>query len=289
MNLSCPKNFHILIFIRSCSNYFYIQIIHLCHREFMKRYLLLLLFLTTGCSTQLKYEMNNVKFLSPETKGKFLKGDIGIGLQQTHKVILTEAFDAVIFNTNDTTTVNSVENGSELSIPINLGLLERLDAYTLDSKYGLKFQFLGDSEFKRTEGYKASVAIAIGHDTPESENVVYRENAVSRTYSTAAEVDSLEFSLIAGKRFNSSNMLYLNLFHDQYNYEGNLTSNQFAPINAKGKSTNSGVLLGYQVSGSGKESLFVIWKVEGGVVRGKLGDFSDKTSGVYGTTISLGW
>lgn len=254
----------------------------------MKISLLCVLFLLTGCATQLKYEMNNVKFLSPETKGKFLKGDVGLSVQQTHKVILTEAFDVVIFNLNTTQDVNTVENGSEVSLPINLGLIERLDAFTLDSKYGLKFQFLGDSELKRTNGYKGSVAFAIGHDTPDSETIIYRDNATTRTYATAVEVDSLEFSLIVGHRFNASNMLYANLFHDQYSYEGTLTSNQFATINSKGKSTNDGLLLGYQVSNSGKENL-IIWKTEAGIVRGKLKNYSDKTSGAFGTVLSLGW
>ena len=101
-------------------------------------------------------------------------------------------------------------------------------------------------------------------------------------------MDSLEFSLIVGHRFNASNMLYANLFHDQYSYEGTLTSNQFATINSKGKSTNDGLLLGYQVSNSGKENL-IIWKTEAGVVRGKLKNYSDKTSGAFGTVLSLGW
>lgn len=254
----------------------------------MKKNIWILGFLLASCSTQLKYEMNNVKLLSPETKGKFLKGDIGLGVQQTHKVILTEAFDVVIFNLNTAVAVNTVENGSEFSLPINLGLLERLDFYTLDSKYGLKFQFYGDSELKRTEGFKAAIALAYGHDTPKSENVIYTSSTSNRTYSTSIDVDSFEISLIAGKRFNPSNLFYLNVFRDQYNYEGQLSSSQFSPINVKGKSSNTGLLAGYLVSNSSKETM-LIWKLEGGVVRGKLQDYSDKTSGAYGTSISFGW
>lgn len=241
----------------------------------------------SSCSTQLKYEMNNVKFLTPETKGKLFKGDVGLGLLQTHKVVLTEALDALIFSSTTTRDVNNVENGSDLDLLFNFGILDRLDFYTVGGKLGLKYQFLGGTQLEKTDDYKLALAIAYGNESPDSESVVYTNNNSARTYSTEVKVESEEVALIFGRRTTPVHLYYTTLFYDRYEYDGKLSSNQFATINAKGKSSNWGMLIGYEASNSSRPTLS--WKIETGVVEGKLHSHSKKTSGVFGSSLSIGW
>jgi hypothetical protein len=114
---------------------------------------LLSIVLLVSCSTELKYTMNNAKFLTPEARGKLLKGDVSLSYQTVNKVVISEAFDPIIFNLPASATdVNQIRNSGNISLPINLGLMEQLDFYTIDSKYGFKYQFVGAGDEKREEG-----------------------------------------------------------------------------------------------------------------------------------------
>lgn len=233
--------------------------------------------------------MNNEKFLSPETKGKFLKGDLGIGYQAVHKVYLVDAFDPIVFNLSPLVLdLNTIVVSSSLDLPFNLGLLENLDFYSVDSKYGLKYQFLGEPELARSTGYKGSFALAYGYDHPDTgdQTFIYT-GQTNRTYSTDIKVKSIETSLIIGKRFSPENLLYSTIYYDYYSYDGVLTSSQFNTIHAKGKSFNTALLLGYELSS--KDSLTAKLKVEGGVAAGKLDNIDTKVSGTIGSSLSFCW
>lgn len=250
---------------------------------------LLICLLLSSCSTVLKYQMNNEKFLTPETKGKFLKGDLGIGYQVVHKVYLVEAFDPIVFNLPATTIdLNTIAVSSAFDLPFELGLFENLDFYTLDSKYGIKFQFLGESELAKSTGYKGAIALAYGYDHPDSSDQNYISSSqTTRTYSTDLKVKSVEASLIIGKRFSPEHLLYSTLFYDYYAYNGVLTSNQFNTISAKGKSFNTALLIGYELTT--KENIGLFFKLEGGVAVGQLDNVNTKVSGTIGSSVSLGW
>lgn len=248
--------------------------------------LILLCLILSSCTTTLKYTMNNSKFLTPETKGKFLSGDVGLSYQLTNKVVLESAFDPLIFNTPIVLDLNYITTGFNLSLPINLGLLERLDFYSIDSKYGFKYQFIGDPAIKRTEEYKAAIALGYGVDKPESGNIIYNGSS-TRTYNTSIKIKSYETSILIGKRVSEKSLLYTNLFYDYYNYNGDLTSSQFSPIHAEGHSYNAGALFGYELSN--KDFPIAIIRLEGGVAVGRLDNTDSKTSGAIGASASLGW
>jgi len=234
--------------------------------------------------------MNNFKFLSPEAKGKRLKGDIGMGYQMTHKVVISEAFDPVIFNLPVVTTnINQINVSNALSTPLNLGLLERMDFFTMDGKYGFKYQVLGKPEFAKASGYKGSIALSYGHDHPEKTSINYSTSSSVRTYSTDLKVTSFEVSLLVGKRISTQHLFYTNIYYDAYNYEGELSSTQFAAIKVKGKSTNKGLLLGYELSQAGEESVGAKVKLEGGLSQGKLDNYDTKISGIFGGVIGIYW
>jgi len=250
---------------------------------------LISLLILSGCSTELKYTMNNSKFLTPEARGKLFKGDVSLSYQTVNKVVISEAFDPIIFNLPASATdVNQIRNGGNISLPINLGLMEQLDFYTIDSKYGFKYQFVGAGDEKREEGYKAAVALAYGYDHPDKEDVIYSNGNSVRTYSTDMKVKSYELSLLFGKRIDNKNLFYTNLFHDRYEYDGKLTSTSFSEVKASGKSQNTGLLLGYELS-SDPKGLGAKIKLEGGIVYGKLDDSDDRTAGTFGSSLGFSW
>lgn len=256
-----------------------------------KTMLFLAISLLVGCSTELKYSMNNSKFLSPEAKGKLFSGDVGLSYQMTHKVVISEAFDPLIFNVPAVTRdVNQISIGGDISIPLNLGLLEKLDFYTIDGKYGFKYQVIGEPELKKEEGIKGAIAVAYGYDHPEASSVTYTSSSSgARIYETDMKVKSIEVTLLLGKRINPNNLFYTNLFHDRYTYDGKLKSTQFSTINAKGKSYNTGLLLGYELFLAGSENLGVKIKLEGGIAQAKLDNYDKRTSGIAGGTFGLAW
>lgn len=240
-----------------------------------------------GCSTQLKYEMSNVKLLTPEAKGKLLKGDLGMSVQQTHKVVLTEVIDSLIFNYQTINKDKSIENGGDVSFLLNLGLLEQVDFYLHGGKLGLKYQFYGSNQLERNNDYKAAVALAYGSEDSGSHSYVTSNNSSTRSYSTDMNVVSTEIAFLFGRRTTKNHLYYTTLFYDSYNYEGTLTSTQFNPILAKGKSTNLGWLVGYELSNESVPNVFM--KLESGVVQGRVESYAKKTSGVFGLNINMGW
>jgi hypothetical protein len=256
----------------------------------MKFFPLLFLLFLTSCATELKYEMNNHKFLSPEAKGEFLKGDISLALQRDQKVVLATAYDAIIFNLPASTSANaSVTKNTNISIPINLGLLEKVDFYTANFKYGFKYQFYGSSEKERKTEFKAALAAAYGEKYKNSGNVVFTNgNSSSRTYNTDLKLRSYELSFIFGKRLSESVLVYLNILRDYYSYKGALTSSQFAAINVSGKSVNQGGMLGINFLENSPTRPFTA-KLEAGVVTGKLDNRKSITFGSYGAEAGWCW
>lgn len=252
-------------------------------------FLILSLFILVSCSTELKYKMSNHKFLTPETKGKFLKGDIALAYQQSQKVVLATAYDHIIFNLPATVNTNSsMDRTGEVNLPITLGLLSLLDFYTLDSSYGLKFQFWGSPEMERTLGWKAAIALAYGYEHNDSSGLTYTSGNNSRSYNTDIKVKNYDVSLIFGKRLTETFLLYLSLMRDYYNYSGSLTSTQFSNINVSGHSINQGAVLGAHLIESNSKRPF-FFKLEGGVVDGQLDSRNSRTAATFGGDVGWSW
>lgn len=251
-------------------------------------FFIFILALTTSCTTQLKYHMNNHKFITPETKGEFLKGDVSISYQQTQKVIIADAFDLLVFNLPAAVNTSSnITRSNSVDLPLNLGLLNRLDFLTLDTKYGLKYQFLGTAENERSVGYKSAIALAYGYDHKSTSDVNYSNSSTSRIYSTDILVKSYEASLLFGYRISERDLVYLNIFRDFYKYNGVLKSSQFATIEATGKSYNQGILAGFEFS-FGTQKYFLS-RTEIGFAAAKLDNHEASTVGTFGTDFGWSW
>lgn len=256
----------------------------------MKKLLFILpLTLLASCSTELKYHMTNHRFLTPETKGAFLKGDVSAAYQLNQKVILASAYDSIVFNLPTTpNTDTAMEGTSEFNLPITLGLLKRLDFYMIDEKYGLKFQFVGSPEAERSTGWKAAIAASYGSEENDSAGVTFTSGNSTRTYDTKIKLENNSVQLIVGNRLEENFLLYLTLVRDYYKYNGTLTSNQFSALNVSGHSTNYGSLLGFNLQSDDKKHPVYV-KVEGGVMKGKLDKNNARTAGTIGGAVGWGW
>lgn len=245
--------------------------------------------LLTSCSSELKYHMSNHKFLTPETKGKFLKGDIGLAYQENQKVVLANAYDYLIFNLPaSVSTATSIRRSSDINLPITLGMFRRLDFYTVDSTYGLKFQFVGSSELERELGWKAAIALGYGYEHNDSSSLNYSNGTSVRNYNTDIKVKNYDVSLIFGKRFTETFLLYLSLMRDYYNYKGALSSTEFPSLNTSGHSVNIAANIGgHLIEAQSNHPFFV--KIEAGIVDGKLDQRESRTAGTFGGDVGWSW
>jgi hypothetical protein len=250
--------------------------------------ILLMLFFISGCSSTLKYEMDNFKFLSPESNGEFGHGNMGISYGNQNQAKLSEIFYPDVFSSANThvTNVNGVSNTNTMNLNFDIGLLEKLDLILLgDGTAGLKYQFYGDTRKSKTEGYKLSAAISYLKETKSSQGMDFSFNGQQKNYATSLDLASYKTSIIFGKRFNERFLAYLNFMADRYDYNGYLTSSVYGSVYPNGKSYNTGLLLGgeYQ-SGSN-----IVEKFELGVVRGKINSFDERISGAFAAYVGFWW
>ena len=255
----------------------------------MKYFILLFLVLLVSCTTELKYPMNNHKFLSPESVGELGKGNISLGIQEDQKVLLASAYDDLIFSIpSNVDTSSKISKNVNISFPINVGLLERLDFYTANFKYGLKYQFYGSPEKERKSEYKAALALGYGNKNKNSGTVVTQNNNNVRNYNADIALRSYEISCLVGKRFSETLLWYLNVFRDYYSYKGALSSSQFASVYVSGKSVNQGAMLGIHYLENDKKNPFTA-KAEFGLAHGKLDRQGSITYGSYGIEGGYNW
>lgn len=246
--------------------------------------LLFFILLLTSCTTQLKYEMDNHKFLSPESKGELFSGDAGIGASQYQKVVVAEAFDPLIFNLPSTSNNQFIEQTYNLSLPLNMGVANPLDVFYQNSKLGLKYQFIGSSEKEKVAEFKLAASIAYGYEKQNESTSVYKNNNVTRTYSTAMVTTGQDLNLILGYRINEHVLFYLDMYSDFYQYKGTLSSNQFPTIDANGVSNNYGANLGISLN----LKKFVI-RSEAGLATGSVDSHRRFTVGSFASMLGFSW
>jgi hypothetical protein len=243
----------------------------------------LILLTLASCSTQLKYSMRNTNFLTPESKGDFMKGDLSIALEKANKILLADAYEPLIFNLPaQTNSSSSISQTIETNFPITLGLIKQLDVYNFNDTYGLKYQFIGTPENEKKSEFKAALAFGYGY-SHDSSDLTYTSTS-SRIYSTDLKLKSYHSNLLFGYRVTDSGLFYLNIFYDDYSYKGTLSSNQFSTIYANGTSVNEGILLGAKSNWSS-----LISKVECGIVLAKLNAAKSLTTGTLEATVGWGW
>lgn len=251
----------------------------------------------TSCSiVDIDYHMPMTKFDTSETIGSELLGSdvdyrfqVQSGIGATHKVTLAEVIDPIIFNERINED-SSIDNSAHLNASAALAIIPRLDiTYRkgIDSPdmFGIKFQFLGQGEVQRKEGWSGSVTAKIGGGEKDEGSIIARNSTSSDTRSYAANIDfkNYESSLIFGYRVNKSSIFYLNNFYTYYDVTSNLTSSTYAPVEVNGISRQYGSLLGAKFIS--ENDVFLI--LEGGLVKATWENTNEEVSGSYGLSLGV--
>lgn len=176
----------------------------------MKLYYLGILFLLTSCAT--KYLIPGNRFITPETQGQALKGQVEF--QQPGATLVT-------INTQNATIDEGVlyENVTRSGFLISNSFFDRFDVLWShtgggNSMLGGKFQFIGDSRAARGAGHKASGAILFGGNEHETEDK-----------SIEFELTGREYLVLYGYRINETVLPYISASLATYTFSGKIRSN----------------------------------------------------------------
>lgn len=257
-------------------------------------FLLLLLILLTSCATDIDYHVPLTRFDSPETKGKFLAGEVGNTFGSSHKIVTAEVAETIFPDLFDANVDKDTElsRSSHLTLGAALGLLERLDASFQKygdgpSVVGVKFQFLGKPELDTETGFKGALKVGYGYmDENEGELTVNLAGSGTRTYSGEIDVDVYDASLILGYRVNPLAVTYVNGIYSYHETKSTLKSNTFPSIIVNGVVRTYGGLAGIRI-GNPKNHFFI--KLETGYVRTRWEQHLSKNTVPFGIGADFTW
>lgn len=167
-------------------------------------YLLLIILSFASCS-QVRIHSPSSRYISPETAGKTLNGEIEIQQQVgTQGTISLEANEI----DNPMKLSNTV---SHIGTGINLGILEKIDFIGYGRTegpplYGVKVQLVGDSKINAKKG-NFSVALTAGMGTSTSE---FNDSSFLTNSKTTADAEQTltDFSIIVGYRTDDDVLVY---------------------------------------------------------------------------------
>ncbi|WP_408098618.1 hypothetical protein ACJVC5_06825 [Peredibacter sp. HCB2-198] len=233
--------------------------------------LVLTLLLQVSCAT--KYIVPGNRFLTPESQGQALRGQIEI--QQTNANQLT-------IDTSQGTVDQGVvyDEVSRTGFLASNSIFDQLDVYWshiggANSLVGLKFQFLGDSRVAKTAGHKMSIAAALGENEHETDDQSVEFNLGGR-----------EFMLLYGYRFSENVMTYSSFSMATYKFDGDIRSsdpglNGADPkFDTKIQSLSAGLELSWAT---------VFGKLEGTYQQLKTTDTKDKNVFIVGYSVGMSW
>lgn len=221
----------------------------------MKIVALFTLLLLSSCATDIDFNVPGNRFDTPETSGKTLGGEVGIGYGESVKVTTADVLADVIFNTFDSVNTDTdVKKNSAMQFNANIGIIERLDVtyknYTdAPSFYGAKFQFFGKPGVGSENGVKASVGAAIAYMKEDEGNLVVggTNGNERREYKGELTINGQEYSANLGYRFGKDFILYLNNYYSKLKTTSRLTSTTHGNTTINGNVISQGHLLGARV------------------------------------------
>lgn len=210
---------------------------------YMKKLILLTLFLTTSCSSYLR--TSATKMMSPESNGGFLKGTVSLHLEQYQASKMN-------FENSTTEAIEERDVFPSLNLYGDLGILEGIDLYAHPSTdftpsiYGFKLQMVGESRKNAKAGnFSTSIAFGIGNrDESKSKSDV---DELDLFDGNIKDIDykqtHLEFGVISGYRWTDWLLHYGNIFIIEQDVEGKVSNVSGSLVNAKFDYDYSGVLL----------------------------------------------
>jgi len=236
----------------------------------MRFFLQLFLFMITSCAT--KYILPGNRFMTPETQGGFLGGQIEI--QKSTSSVLK-------IDDSENDPVNGVlyEDLDRMGVLISTSLFDSFDILVTHSGsgptlYGGKFQIIGDPRSTNSEGHKMAAAFVIGGNEYED-----KEDGIMDF-----ELNGNELLLLYGYRLNNMFMPYTSFSQANYDFEGTVYQGNLTGDQPKFKSSIMSLNLGGEFS---YEMFFI--KVESTYQRIITSKTKDTDRLVYGLSVGLSW
>ncbi|MDD0853362.1 hypothetical protein HBN50_09650 [Halobacteriovorax sp. GB3] len=239
-------------------------------------FLLLMVSFLTSCSTTVDFKIPSNRFHTPESSGRTLGGEVGIGYGSLQKYETAQIYNYYIFDDVEADFTDSISRSSGIAAYAQLGVLERLDLYyntAHDSAdvFGLKYQFLGKA---KELGHKMAIMLGYGNgsESKSSTNLVSRSD--SRDYQADLDYDAYEAEILYGYRQTKNLLYYVNLNYSLYDTVTKLSSSSYEDESIRGIVRTVNTLVGIEIQES-KEMLSI--RIEGGIGRSKWEDRYSKT------------
>ena len=217
--------------------------------------ILIICFFAWGCASKIDFKVPGSRFLSPETKGATLKTEFSINRENAHKVTTVEVVADNVFSTTSAGDMAGLSKSWTLGFSAHIGILEDIDFiyYTptdSPSFVGLKYQLIGDSEEKRTEGIKASVAASYSYmnDAESTMSVTNPSDLTeTQTYSGNVKISGFDLSAAIGLRKSKAVLFYLNGYYTKLNTQSDLISTAHGNLTVKGDVETYGSMVGIKL------------------------------------------
>ena len=210
--------------------------------------ILIICIVSSGCATTLDYDPAVLRFDTPETTGKFLAGNVSVSSAVTPNRVLGSINSSIPSDVNPRRYSDSSEeytqNEFTMGNRLDLGILKDVDVYyrkLFDTPYifGSKLQLVGDSQNKKTPGFKVAISAEYGIKTQSHEDGIPE--------SSTREMYSYDIGVNLGFRLNKHIIVYNNNFYNYHHVQGTL--DRGTPVfEKKGASKSIGSLFGIRIS-----------------------------------------
>lgn len=236
------------------------------------------LFVLCSCALDVDYHMPANRFDTPEVSGVLFGGDVSLSYAAGHKVTLGEVYEDIIFHSGVHASAGQyIEKADTINFKADLGFLPRLDFFyraNYDSTdiVGAKIQIVGSGRATKQNGFKLATTFGLGSENLDDDEMTIAndQNGTSKKITTSLKTRAYDVSLIAGHRFNSWLIVYLNNYYTFYRINGELSASDGTDYSSKGNSKNFGSLLGFRLG----EGLYL--SAETGYSKGRYEDLEQE-------------
>lgn len=222
-----------------------------------------------SCAT--KYVIPGARFMTPETHGRALSGQVDIGQSSSNLVSI---------NTTNGRVTDGVkyEDSNRLNFLVTQSIFDPLDIFinhtaSANSMLGIKYQFLGAHRVSNGTGHKAGIALSFGENEYETDDRTVEFNLGGK-----------EYMAMYGYRFAPNVLVYSNLMLANYDFDGTIKKGFLAGRKPKYSTSVTGLTLGTEL-GLGP----FISKLECLYQKLETEDTNESSRFILGYSLGLAW
>ena len=236
------------------------------YRSWIIGFLTCLTLILSGCATSVHTSVYPNHFISPESSGGFLKGNVAIGVTTGQELVIISAAASPGAKVSPTFEANT-----DVALDLWLGIIKGIDIEPLQATglYGLKLQILGDSVKDAKEG-NFSVALFARYGSIDENQTINDytifQGTVGTVYSTSHR-RTYDGGLSFGYRTNENIVFSATPFYTKRTFQGSLNTSTPVPF--------SGVFAQYGLD------LGVEWRSGFGVLKGDMALTESEAMGIH--------